>query len=97
MVDVYVRIWGYMGNHCEVIDERYISVDCRERFSIDVDGVENYFGRYGCFLRIYGYSGFYCIQVNVDISMLGDFSGIYRIDKGVFCDYIYDVIRKNVR
>ena len=89
MVDIYVRIYGYRGNYCEVIDERYISVDCEKRFSIDIDGVENYFGRYGCFLRIYGYSGFCCIQVNVDIGVLGDFSGVYRIDKRVFCDYIY--------
>ena len=94
MVDVYVRICGWYKNCCEVIGEGYIGVD---RISIDVDGIENYFGRYGCFLRIYGYSGFYCIQVNVDMDMLGDFGGIYRIDKGVFCDYIYDVIRKNVR
>lgn len=93
MVNIYVRICGYRGSYCELVDEGYIGVD---RFSIDIDGIENYFGRYGCFLRIYGYSGFYCIQVNVDIGVLGDFSGIYRIDKRVFCDYIYDVIRKNV-
>ena len=92
-----MRICGWYKNCCEVIGEGYIDVDiCGKEFSIDVDGVENYFDRYGCFLRIYEYSGFCCIQVNVDIGVLGDFSGIYRIDKKVFCDYIYDVIRKNV-
>ena len=94
MVEVYVRICGYRGNCCEVIGEGYIGVD---RFSIDIDGIENYFGRYGCFLKVYLYDGFFYIKVNVDIGVLGDFSGIYRIDKKVFCDYIYDVIRKNVR
>lgn len=94
MVNIYVRICGYRGNCCELVDEEYIKVD---RFSIDIDGIENYFSRYGCFLKVYLYDGFFYIKVNVDIGVLGDFSGIYRIDKKVFCDYIYDVIRKNVR
>lgn len=98
MVEVYVRICVYRGNRYELVNEDYIDVDiCGERFCIDIDSIEDYFSEYGCLLKVYGYNGFFYIQVNVDIDKLGDFSGIYRIDKKVFCGYIYDVIRKNVR
>lgn len=97
MVNIYVRICGYRSNCCELVDDGYISVDtCSEKFCIDVGGIEDYFSEYGCLLKVYVYDGFFYILVNVDIGMLGDFGGIYRIDKKVFCGYIYDVIRKNV-
>lgn len=98
MVEVYVRICVYRGNRYELVNEDYIDVDiCGKKFCIDIDSIEDYFSRYGCLLKVYGYDGFFYIQVNVDMDMLGDFSGIYRIDKKVFCGYIYDVIRKNVK
>lgn len=97
MVEVYVRICVYRGNCYESVDEGYIGVDiCGEKLCVDIDSIEDYFSRYGCLLKVYGYDGFFYIQVNIDMDKLGDFSGVYRIDKKVFYSYIYDVIRKNV-